>query len=593
MEALRGHRLMLKHLFKVSRAYLPLGLLNQTATAAVYISNVFFYRYVTNYIVYEKIEFKKIVMFFGFYYFLSSVLSILIYLIDKFEDQNVFNGIREYIQRVINLKMKDIDIAHYDNPVFHDNYRRAAYDAHSRIINSAAFINDLFINLIYVITFTILYSHLDYMFIFAAILIALHNCANAHISNKVNTKKDYLQTLPARKREFVEYLLSSYISVKELKLFNFYELLMDKFHKAKEDFLNIEKREGKKTVAALFASNFVLAAIGGFVSIYTIYKIINGSFTIGDIALISSSVFTLGNSIGNLLSIVPNIKNESIQIGYLEEILNIESVIQENKDGIKLNDSKPVRLSFKNVSFAYPSNPEQTVLNGVTLDIEKGKKLAIVGYNGSGKSTFVNLLLYLYKENAGEILCDGYSYDRYNTESLRGAFSVVFQDFQIFAISIAENILLHEVNSAEDEKTVWDALKFSGLLDKVKSLENGIHSVITKEFDEDGVFLSGGESQKLAIARAYARNSSVLVFDEPSSSLDPLAEHEIFSKLLALGKDKTVIYISHRLSSVVDADEIVLFDNGEIAEKGTHAQLMKLGGKYFEMFNLQAEKYIA
>ncbi|MDR1689294.1 MAG: ABC transporter ATP-binding protein/permease [Clostridiales bacterium] len=286
-------------------------------------------------------------------------------------------------------------------------------------------------------------------------------------------------------------------------------------------------------------------------------------------------------------------KNESVYIGYLEEILNYKPVIPDNKYGIKLSKEKGVNLEVKNVTFSYPSVPEDTVLRDVSLKIERGKKLAIVGYNGSGKSTFTKLLLYLYKENAGEILCDDRSYDSYNTESLRGIFSVVFQDFQIFAISIAENILLREVNGAEDEKTVWDALKFSGLLDKVKSLENGIHSVITKEFDEDGVFLSGGESQKLAIARAYARNSSVLIFDEPSSSLDPLAEHEIFSRLLALGKDKTVIYISHRLSSVVDADEIVLFDSGEIAEKGTHAQLMNLGGKYFEMFNLQAEKYIA
>ena len=246
-------------------------------------------------------------------------------------------------------------------------------------------------------------------------------------------------------------------------------------------------------------------------------------------------------------------------------------------------------IEFRNVSFTYPDTTKE-ILKNVSFKINKGETIAIVGVNGAGKSTLVKLLLRFYDANEGEILYNGINVKEYNVASLRNAFATVFQDYKNFAVSENENIMCHEC-SDEEKKISEKALKQSGVWDKIASLPKGADTVLTREFEIDGAGLSGGENQKVSAARLFAREFEIAILDEPSSALDPIAEYKMYENLIDVTKDKTVIYISHRLSSAVLSDRIYVLGNGTILESGSHTELMAQGGEYSKMFTLQASSY--
>ena len=226
------------------------------------------------------------------------------------------------------------------------------------------------------------------------------------------------------------------------------------------------------------------------------------------------------------------------------------------------------------------------------MEISKGEKIAIVGINGAGKTTLVKLLLRLYDVDEGNITINDQDYKQINTKSLREKVGAVFQNIEVYAVTIAENVLLREVKGQEDIDLVNKALEFSGLYEYVYSLPDNINTKVTREFHRQGIIFSGGQMQKLAIARGYAQDYQLFILDEPSSALDPIAEAKVYNNMLELGKNKTMIFISHRLTTTVNADKIYLFENGAILEQGTHEQLMDLNGQYKKMFESQAIKYL-
>ena len=215
----------------------------------------------------------------------------------------------------------------------------------------------------------------------------------------------------------------------------------------------------------------------------------------------------------------------------------------------------------------------------------------MVGHNGAGKTTLVKLLMRLYDVTEGEIQLNGRPIKEYKLKGYRNLFSVVFQDFKVFAVSVLENILLKADITKEEKNRAVSGMKDAGIYDKVMSLEKGCETVLTKEFDENGAVLSGGETQKIAISRVFARDCPIAILDEPSSTLDPLAEYAMYEAMMNACRDKAVIFISHRLSSAVLADRVYLMEKGEIIESGTHRELLEKGGKYADMWSKQAEKY--
>ena len=246
-------------------------------------------------------------------------------------------------------------------------------------------------------------------------------------------------------------------------------------------------------------------------------------------------------------------------------------------------------LEFKNVCFKYPGAKTYSI-SDLSLRIEKGQTVAVVGINGAGKTTFVKLLMRFYDATSGEILYNGKSLKEYELSSLRKRIAAVFQDYRNFALSVNENILCRECDE-NGRAAAEAAMKKAGIFEKVQTLPDGGDTVLTREFDEAGAGLSGGEAQKTAVARLFARDYDIAVLDEPSSALDPVAEYRMYENLIRETKNKTVIYISHRLSSAVLSDKIFVLENGSLTESGSHAELMRSGGKYAEMFHYQAQSY--
>jgi ATP-binding cassette subfamily B protein len=265
-------------------------------------------------------------------------------------------------------------------------------------------------------------------------------------------------------------------------------------------------------------------------------------------------------------------------------------------------------LELRNVSFSYEfsAHPKyrfhdedykapkkedgKNVLRNVNMTIRKEDKIAIVGYNGAGKTTLIKLIMRLYDPTEGEILYNGVNIKNYEPNAYRRMIGTVFQDFKIFATSIAENVMNGDYRES-DRETVLSALKAADFTDKLDTLEDGINTHLTREFNNKGTNLSGGESQKIAISRVFAKNYPIVIMDEPSSALDPLAEYNLNQSILHNTEGKTVIFISHRLSTTRIADKIYMFDTGSLIEEGSHEELLSMNGKYAEMFRVQSEKY--
>ena len=292
----------------------------------------------------------------------------------------------------------------------------------------------------------------------------------------------------------------------------------------------------------------------------------------------------------SFLSLYPKIQENCIYVMDYSQYIESEAKIKANEGG-----AEPQRtangISLKHVSFSYDG--EKEVLKDISINIRGGEKIAIVGKNGVGKSTLVKLLLQLYRPQSGEIEMDGKPAEMYSLKAYRDRFGVAFQNTQLYAVSVAENVLMKPYDEEETEKErIIGALKNGRLYDRVVEEEKGIETVVTKEFDGDGIEFSGGQAQKLALSRVYARDCGVVILDEPSAALDPISEAEMYESIIDLMKEKTVILISHRLSACRKVDRIYVIEDGKIAEQGSHTELLHKDGIYAAMWHLQASGYL-
>ena len=292
------------------------------------------------------------------------------------------------------------------------------------------------------------------------------------------------------------------------------------------------------------------------------------------------------NDIGNYLT---KFHEHSLYIEKVRKFVGYQPKIKGDGTDVPAFES----LTVRGLDFAYPfAKDEKKTLSGIDLEIKRGEKVAFVGYNGAGKTTLIKLLMRLYDATDGEILYNGRNVTEFAPAEYRKHIGAVFQDYSVFAATVAENVMGGEYTDA-DEAAVRAALSAAAFDDKLKQLPNGIQSQLTTEFSKEGVGLSGGEAQKIAIARVFARPYELIIMDEPSSALDPIAEYEINQSIIRQAETKTVIFISHRLSTTRMADRIYMFDDGRIVECGSHDELMRQNGKYAEMYRIQAKKYLS
>lgn len=336
------------------------------------------------------------------------------------------------------------------------------------------------------------------------------------------------------------------------------------------------------------SSSFVaiLGSVVGFgVYLFIGVKGLFGLFGIGSLVLycgsfmqIVNGIMMLANTLGKLKEIIPLARD------YFK-ILEAESTAVYGDKEINLNDR--FEIEFKDVSFKYPKS-ESYALENINLTIHKGEHLAVVGRNGSGKTTFIKLLCRLYDVDSGEILINGVNIKEYSKESLMKLYSVVFQDFNLFAVPLCDNVC---TDTQQDTEKLYVCLDKANIKDATLRMRDRENTYLYKNIDKNGVDISGGEAQKLALARALYKDSPLVILDEPTAALDPVAENEIYSRFNSFTENKTAIYISHRLSSCVFCDRIAVFDKARLVEEGTHKELLDLGGKYSELWNAQAQYY--
>lgn len=378
---------------------------------------------------------------------------------------------------------------------------------------------------------------------------------------------------------------------KDLRLYHMDKLVTEKIRQSNEttcdEFDVANRKMGLANGANGVITEFISAFTYGYVGIRTISDMFGSRITLGSLTMYVSSAITFSTTIiqfgENLIGLW---QNSQFLVPYQEFMALKEETIEDG--GVPMDDTVET-LEFRNVSFTYPK-AEKPVLKNVSFAVKKGEKISIVGLNGAGKSTLVKLICRMYKADSGEILVNGRDIYDYDYLSYMNVISAVFQDYKLFNFTIEENISCRE--SGADEKRVNYLIDEVGMREKIDTLPEGIHSRFGKEYDEDGVELSGGQGQKIAIARALYKKASMVILDEPASALDPIAEAEIYEKFNSLVEDKTAIYISHRMSSSVFCDRILIIDGGTVSDFDTHENLMKkTDSLYYKLFTSQAENY--
>lgn len=327
--------------------------------------------------------------------------------------------------------------------------------------------------------------------------------------------------------------------------------------------------------------------VNGIVFLFVACKALGGAFGVGNIVQYVSAVTQFINGMGSLLGIVNEWKGNMPFLEKIIELLDIPNKKYMGSLSVEQRDDNEYEIEFHNVSFKYPG-ADTYALRNLNLKFDIGERMAVVGENGSGKSTMVNLLCRLYEPTEGYISLNGIDIKKYNYDQYMAIFGVVFQDFALFPFTLGENVA---ASIKYDADRVTECLNKAGFADKLSTWKNGLNTYLYKNFTEEGVAISGGEAQKIALARALYKDAPFIVLDEPTAALDPVSEFEIYSKFNDIVEDKTAIYISHRLSSCRFCQDIVVFDHGRLVQRGSHENLLAQNGKYAELWNAQAQYY--
>lgn len=493
------------------------------------------------------------------------------------------------MQQLMFKKARKVDYADFDNPEFYDMYSRALGDGTSRGIRVYEDITNFVSSIVNTIALGTYIVLSDYFLIFVVLFSVIVRIIIANIVNK-NTHKFDKEVEPDRRMYgYVNRTFYQQRFAAEIKTTPIGELLIEKCHEAQHNIddkliKTYKKNTALESVSAVVSNLFEHGAI----YIYLTHQLFQG-LKISRLSSMLSAATQFSQNLYDAASFFNRVKLNSLYIDFFLDYMNYEPKLEEA--GKKDIEGKFERLKFDNVTFRYP-NTDFDATKDINLEIKRGDKISIVGLNGAGKTTLIKLLYKFYNPDKGEIYYNNQTIRETKEDVIRRKYSVIFQDFRLYAVTIAENVLMRKLETKDDEAIVWDALEKVGLKEKIKNLPDGIHTIYSREFGREGAVLSGGEGQKLAIARVFASNADIYILDEPTSSLDPIAERDINNLIISKSKDKTIIIIAHRLSTVVDTDRILLIEYGKIIEEGTHQELIAKQGKYYEMFKTQAALYV-
>jgi ATP-binding cassette subfamily B protein len=518
---------------------------------------------------------------------LASVGTILVRLLD-FCDSVLADKFTRHISTRIVEHASRLDLTSYEDPLFYDMMERARVQGTDRLvmIQSAG---RLFQEGVTAASLAASIFFFSPWILFALIICVVPAFLGETHFAFLGYSLNFRQTTARRQMDYLRILGGSKESAKELKLFGLGPYLVGRY-KALSDELH-RQTVGLAKRKLLFGSVLVLLGTVGYYGTYAfvIYRTVTGALTLGTMTLLAGAIAGASTNIQAFFSTFSGLADQALFMTDLLKFFSVQPRIF-SKPGA-LAAPRPIRrgFEFKNVSFSYPQNP-RLVLNNISFHLEPSSRIALVGENGQGKTTIVKLITRLYDPVGGEILLDGVNLREYDLEDLWKQIGVIFQDFTRYEMTVSENIAIGQIEERDNPFRIRAAAHKS-LADKViRNLPKGYDQTLGCRFEE-AVDLSGGEWQKMALARAYLRDAQLLILDEPTAALDARSEHEVFERFGELTKGKMALLISHRFSTVRKADRIFVLENGTIAEQGPHDELIRVGGRYAEMFELQAANY--
>ena len=497
---------------------------------------------------------------------------------------------QSFYKRVIR-KSISMEYTYFEQPDFYDKYTRALNECQWRG-NSILYYSAYFVaGIASVAAATVIVANVDPVLLAFIVPMVAVSMYFGKKEGDLYYALDLSNTRDGRVGGYAKRVFYEKKYAGELRLFGIGKLLLER-HKNAYDEMQERNRKIRRKLCVIEPAKWIiykiLSTILPYIYITLVLNSSEGALTAAYVAMIPA-LSTLSWRTSDAVELIVSLAKESAFVTNLREFLSYEP---KSADTELIKAEKLSDIEIKNMSFTY-EGAEKATLHDINISIQKGEKIAIVGHNGAGKTTLVKLIMGLYRATEGEISVSGVNINSYEPRSFHDRFGTVFQDLQVFALPLSHNVLMRKPANEEERRLVEDALRKAQFGDKLDSLEKGIDTMVTKEFDENGMGLSGGEAQKIAIARVFARRPDIVILDEPSSALDPIAEYNMYKNMLDASENETVIFISHRLSATRDADRIYMFENGTVIEQGSHAELMALDGKYAEMWKLQARNYLA
>jgi len=535
------------------------------------------------------------------YIFLNRLINDVNNIVSRISGELVTNRIKLMIMN----KAKDVDLASFDMPEFYeklDNANREAGNRPVRIVNSAFNVASTFVSMI---SFIVILWELRPSAPIIMLLFSLPSTVVNFIYRAKNAEYFRTRSKDRRQMGYFSGLITNKDIAKEIKLFGLSDLFIDRYDTIFKRYYGGQRKLIINEGVWHICISILNCTVNCLLFLYIAYEVSEGNIMIGDYSLYTGALNSISSSVSSLIRTTAEIYEGTLfidnMISFMNEERHVVALLPEKASTPrKVNRHRPHTIELDHVSFSYPGT-ERKVIDDVSATIHAGETVVLVGLNGAGKTTLIKLITRLYDPTEGRILLDGHDIREYDVEDLYAMYGIIFQDFGRYAVTVKENIgygnLERTMNGGESaDKAIREAAEQSDAAAFINDLPDGFDTPLMRHFEENGVDLSGGQWQKLAIARAFYSDADVLILDEPTAALDAIAEQEIFNEFDRLRTDggniRTTLFVSHRLSSATLATKIIVLQNGKIIEEGSHSELMELGGHYHRLFTTQASRYI-